>query len=143
MPGNIDNLRPYKPGQLTSAEAKERGRNGGLANGRTIKRRKTMREQAKVLLNLPIPDKDKLNLLKSLGCDNPTVMDEILYAQYLKAKDKQDTEAAKFIRDTSGEKPAQAVELSETDPDKVGKDELENLSDEDLRKLSENAEDQG
>lgn len=80
---NEENLRPIQKGQLSSEEAKERGKNGGIASGIARRQKATMRETLKMMLeDIPIDEENKnkltnrelatLGLIKGARCGNST-----------------------------------------------------------------------
>lgn len=93
-----------------------------------------MRESLRLLLGLNVTDEAKAEALKALGLD-PTYQNAIQLSMASKALNG-DVEAARFVRDTSGEKPAQAVDMSVTDKPFESLD-LKALSDEDLAKIAD------
>lgn len=112
----IDNL--IKAEDLTSEELRERARKGGVASGKARREKKAMRETLELLLSMALKDGDVANIEKiksiaSLNGKNITVQDAIMLKQIQKAM-KGDTRAAEYIRDTSGNKPKEGVELSGT-----------------------------
>lgn len=62
---NNENLRPVR----TKSEARERGRNGGQASGKSRRRKAAFRETLNLLLTLNIDDDEWAPLLRSLGLD--------------------------------------------------------------------------
>jgi hypothetical protein len=78
---NEQNLRPIQKGQLSSEEAKARGRNGGIKSGEARREKATMRETLKMMLeDIPIDEENKnkltnrelatLGLIKGARCGN-------------------------------------------------------------------------
>ena len=53
----------------TTSEARERGRNGGKASGKSRRRKAAFRETLNLLLTLDIDDDEWAPLLRSLGLD--------------------------------------------------------------------------
>ena len=77
-----------------------------------------MRETLELLLSMALEDGavaniEKIKSIASLNGKNITVQDAIMLKQIQKAM-KGDTRAAEYIRDTSGNKPKEGVELSGT-----------------------------
>ena len=62
---NNENLKPVR----TKSEARERGRNGGKASGKSRRRKAVFRETLNLLLTLDIDDDEWAPLLRSLGLD--------------------------------------------------------------------------
>lgn len=95
--------------RLTPEEARERGRNGGIASGKAKRKKKAMKETLEVLLSLNMENGDAVDLEKlqsfaGIRGENVNVQEAILLKQIMKAI-KGDTRAAEYIRDTSGNKP--------------------------------------
>lgn len=62
---NNENLRPVR----TTSEARERGRNGGKASGKSRRRKADFRKTLNLLLTLDIDNDEWAPLLRSLGLD--------------------------------------------------------------------------
>ena len=125
--------------------ASEAGKIGGAKAGVTKRRRRFMREAAQAILSadvskLPMPEMEDLRLaLKALGIDEITGADAILLAQSIKAA-KGDTEAARFVRDTAGEKPSVSVDVNASDRP-VDAEMLGAMSDAELAALADGQQD--
>lgn len=123
---NESNLNPVR----TKEEARERGRNGGIASGKARREKKLMRETLDILLSMPLKNGKGANVeeIKSFAAlkgKNITVQDAVMLAQIQKAL-KGDTTAAAFVRDTSGQKPVETHEVDMNLPVFFeGEDELE------------------
>lgn len=96
---------------------------GGKASVETRRRKRDMKERLEILLSMPIKDGKGVDVerLKSFGAlkgKNITVEDAILVAQIQKAL-KGDTQASNFIRDTSGQKCVEKVEINTIIDDSV------------------------
>lgn len=107
-----ENVLPHRV--QSTEEAREKGRNGGIASGETRRAKRTMRDTAKFILGLKpdVPDA-AIKKMAQLG-----VMDEELTMMFLSVYKQQekalkgDLPALQFLRDTSGEKPADTMALS-------------------------------
>ena len=91
-------------------------RKAGIASGKARREKKMMRETLETLLKMPLTDKklsdvEQIKSLAALSGKNITVQDAILLAQVKKAM-KGDTRAAEYIRDTSGNKIKDELQLS-------------------------------
>ena len=100
MANNIQNL---KPRNLTTEEATEMGRKGGLASAEARRRKKSMKETLELFLSLPLEegqsyDIENLQNFANLKGKNITVNDAILIKQIQKAL-KGDNYAINFVRD--------------------------------------------
>ena len=62
---NSENIKPVR----TKSEARERGRNGGRASGKSRRRKAAFRDTLNLLLTLDIDDDEWAPLLRSLGLD--------------------------------------------------------------------------
>ena len=107
-----DNLKPVR----TKSEARERGKKGGIASGEKRREKKAMKETLETLLQMPLKsdkavDLDEIKDIAALKGKNITVQEAIMLAQIQKAM-KGDTKAAEYVRDTSGNKLKEGVELS-------------------------------
>ena len=132
--GKNGNLVPASA--LTPEERATNGRKGGIASGISKRKAKTMREAARIILSAPLADDpDTVAALESMGLE-PDQQGAILLAATKKSK-YGDIEAARFVRDTSGQAPAQAVELSGPDGGSIGVD-LSGYTDDQLRNLLSN-----
>lgn len=99
-----------------SEEARKRGRNGGIASGKTRREKKMMRETLEMLLSMPLNNKkmvdvDSIRSLAALKGKNVSVQEAMMMAQVMKAI-KGDTKAAEYVRDTVGQKPVDNVSVS-------------------------------
>ena len=122
---------------FTSETAREAGRKGGKASAALRRRRRLIQDALIDLLSLPLIeqndiDKTAIEILTIAGVPDPTQADALAVAMLLKAK-AGDVEAAKFTRDTSGEKPRQGVEIGNLDGQPFEAIDLSKLSDEQLQ----------
>lgn len=108
--GNVSNLRPAS----TKDEARERGRNGGIASGKARAARKTFAETLKAMLSCAIPKsspyyKKLKSQMRELGLDwEPTVQDIPILGILMRAAKNPLAYCA--IRDTIGERPVEQTE---------------------------------
>lgn len=131
MSGNSEYLRTINA-MRSSEEARANGQKGGIASGISRRRKRTMREGLVALLGATEPNEDIRRELETLGVDT-TVQNAILYAVGKRAIEKGDPEAARFIRDTVGERPSSQYEVSvssQSDLRTLSNAELERLVDE-------------
>ena len=106
---NEKNLHPVQ----SENEAREKGRKGGIASGAARRRKRDMRQAAKLLLDADVSPSQKSMrmLMKSLGIDEQdmTYSMAILSAVLLQAGNGND-KAAAFLRDTAGYNPTQQLQ---------------------------------
>jgi len=113
----------------SGSNAVENGRKGGIANGRTHRKRKTFKKVFDTLLpqivNLgPLDNKENESefdrVIKAVAENNPDITYEELMAMALIFKASTgDSNAFVIIRDTIGERPADKQELSVKELPKV------------------------
>jgi hypothetical protein len=120
------------------AAASAAGKIGGPRAAAAYKRKNTLRKALAALLDTParqIPGlEEAADALEAAGVD-PTGADAVVYMQLIKAG-RGDTDAARFVRDTVGERPSQAVELSASERT-VDADAVADLTDDELAALAE------
>ena len=106
---NEQNLKPIR----STEEAKQKGSAGGKKSGEVRRERKKFKDIMNVFLSLDVPDEEVKDFLKKMGIDDEDInlQTAIVYKQINKAI-QGDLEAAKFCRDTVGEKPTDKVEQS-------------------------------
>ena len=108
----VDNLNPVR----TEGEARKKGKKGGIASGKARREKKAMKDTLAALLSMPLKngkaaDVDTIKNLAAVKGKNITVQEAIMLAQIQKAM-KGDTRAAEFVRDSSGNKLKEGIELS-------------------------------
>lgn len=101
---NTEKPKP-KPPKLTSEQAKERGRKGGIMKGIRTKERKKLKESLEILLNEIITDKK----------GNELTMQEAMIKSLMKQAINGNVKAFETIRDTIGEKPVTKNEVTGAD----------------------------
>ena len=126
---NAENLRS----DFTREERSENGRKGGAASGRARRRQKTFRESIKALLTCDVPDEELKARLEQLGVDT-TVLNAIHMAVHDKAM-RGDLEAARYLRDTAGEKPRDGLDIAGEPGKPLSWMDLSAMSDDQLRAL--------
>jgi len=125
--GGLENLK-Y---DFTREEREAMGRKGGIVSGETRRKQKTFRESIKAILALQTPDPEKQAQLRELGIDD-TILNAINMAVSGKAA-AGDVEAARYLRDTAGEKPREGLELGNLDDKPLASLDMSKLTDEQLR----------
>lgn len=100
----------------TGAEQVETATKGGIASGKARRERKAMKDTLATLLSMPLKDGMSVDIagiqsIASLNGKNITVQEAIMLAQIKKAV-KGDTKAAEFVRDSSGNKLKEGIEIS-------------------------------
>lgn len=94
---------------MTPEERRENGRKGGIASGESKRRKKAMKETLEVLLSMPmkngkVSDVESIKNFAALKGKNINVQEAMIIAMIQRAM-KGDVKAAEWLRDTSGQKP--------------------------------------
>ena len=110
------------------------GAAGGRASGAARRRYRTMREILRQILTMETTDEQRLAALKALGLDG-TYAESIQLTMSAKAE-AGDVEAARFVRDTVGEKPREALEVGNLDDKPFEALDLSQLTEAQLRELA-------
>ncbi len=101
--------------EFTPEERKENGRKGGIASGIAKRKKAAMKETLEVLLTMPLNNRkcyevDEIQNFAQLKGKNVTVEAAIMIKQIQRAL-AGDLPSAEFIRDTSGQKPKNEVDV--------------------------------
>ena len=116
---------------FTREEREAMGRQGGIASGKAKRRQKTFRESVKAIMECRPLSEDQCDLLAEMGLE-PTMLNQIQVAVFDKAS-RGDVEAARYLRDTAGEKPREGLELGNLDDKPLASLDMSKLTDEQLR----------
>lgn len=146
--GTPRKARSFKESQGRFARDPEAAKQCAILGGKKVQqmyqKRRTLREAARALLNASLSsvtteDNAVLSaasdMLRAFGVEDPTGSDALMLAQFVKAC-KGDTEAARYVRDTAGERPSDQVQLITSDKP-IDADFVTELSDEQLALLAE------
>ena len=127
---NKGNLVPNE--SRTPSQRRENARKAGKASGRSRREKRDMRETFRAMLDMPLRPGGTTQAQTMDGMDgkNMTVGQAIALAQLRKAM-AGDTRAAEFVRDTSGQRPSDRVEL--TAPSRESAEEFWRMLDEAMR----------
>lgn len=130
--------------EMTKEELAACGKVGGKRSGETRRNKRAMKDSLDILLSMPLKsgkqcDVDTVKNFAALKGKNITVEQAMLIAQIQKAL-KGDTQALTFLRDTSGQKPEDNLNV-------VGQMDISNPYDEltvdELKALAKKCEDDG
>ena len=128
-PENLVQNRDFTPEQR-----REWAQKAGLASAEAKKRRKSSMEIMRAVLSCEITEEQGAKELKALGLDATWGVD-IAVAQARRAR-AGDTEAARFCRDTAGDKPTESMNIGLYDKP-VKATDLTQLSDAELEALAD------
>ena len=131
------NINDWHKG-LTPEERTELARKAGKASADARRKYKTFKEVFGDILTLDTTDDQMRDTLVALGLE-PSNGNAIALAQVIKAVRNGDTEAARFVRDSRGEKPTEALQMAITDKPIKSLD-LSQLSDDELEALADGLE---
>ena len=100
---------------FTPEEIKENGRKGGIASGVAKRKKAAMKETLEILLSMPLHNKkchevEDIQSFAQLKGKNVTVEAAIMIKQVQRAL-AGDLPSAEFVRDTSGQKPTNEVNV--------------------------------
>ena len=100
---NEKNLTPMD--QRSKSEARELGRNGGIASGASRRRKRSLKEAADLYLSLPVSDRRVWNKIARKGVDPEDIDNQMAMTIGLTiAATTGDAKAAKVIVDLLGER---------------------------------------
>ena len=136
MANNGRNIAEYNK-TLSPEERAESARRAAYASIEARRKYRKQRDLARQILMARVPDKDLATRLRELGMDD-TFGAAVVFAQASKAT-IGDTEAARYIRDTAGEKPTEQYNLSVSDKPIKSLD-LSQMSDEELEALADSVD---
>lgn len=107
MTGRTQNLKPAR----SKEEARKRGQKGGKAAAKTYKKRKLYKELIAQFGASEVTNPSLIEELKKMGVDPSEVTNDmaLVIGQFV-AGTKGNTNAATWLRDTSGQKPVDKVE---------------------------------
>lgn len=137
---NEENLKKGEPYRFRTGEQQvEVARKGGIASGEARRRKKAMRDTAKMLLDMQVPKaakelKQKLAVM-GVSEEDFTYQTAVMVGVINQAM-KGNTKAAAFLRDTVGENPAHELRERELDQ-KIAELEYHKQMEEAQRKESE------
>lgn len=110
----VDNLIPFN--ERTEEEQRAIATSGGIASGEARRKKKAMRDQIELLLSLPLKESKLSDSLANMGVDTENIDNQmaLVLSMYIKACSGEPgaVEAAKFLRDTVGEKLPERVNVT-------------------------------
>ena len=84
---------------------------GGKAFGASRRKRKAMREELETLMALPVPEESVAAMIKEFGAAEDARIQTAILVRVCQLAITGDLDAAKFLRDTIGEKPVDSLNL--------------------------------
>lgn len=97
--------------ERTEEEQKRIASKGGKASGAARRRKRTIRDAARLILSMSVQDTDTIETLKAAGIENPGGLNnlEAMVAVAIAKAKAGDLKALEFIRDSIGENPQLAA----------------------------------
>ena len=135
---NVENLIQYNPERSTPEQRRENARKAGLASGVARQKRKKLRDVLGNMMTSHVTEEELRNGLEAAGYE-PTHENAIALAAIVKAS-HGDIEAARFVRDTLGEKPTESFNLSTSDRP-IRSLDLSGYTDEELEAIADGLDD--
>ena len=104
------NLRPFS--EISKEKRSEIAKKGGVASGEARRRKKTMQEKARAILDMTerLGKAESFKSIEDADGKNLTAEERSIIEIAKKAM-AGDIKALEFLRDTAGEKPVEQVEL--------------------------------
>ena len=100
---NDENLKPQN--KRPKSEQREIARQGGIASGKARRRKRTMKEAAKLILSLPV-NSEQAVLLAQYGIEEKDRTNiTLIIAKAVQMAANGNLKAAEFVRDIIGESP--------------------------------------
>ena len=105
-----ENLIPFT--ELTEEEQRAIARKGGIASGEARREKKKMKEQAELLLSLPVKNQKIKALMRELGIDETEQTNQMAMIVSLlnKTITKGDVQAFNSLQATIDERPVQNID---------------------------------
>lgn len=112
MPDGTKNLQPVR----SKEEARERGRNGGIASGVARRRKRALREAIDLYLSLPVSDQRRKKKLSEAGLDDDDIDNQMSIIMGLaKAAERGDSKAATVLFNQIGPEQKEDSALEKVD----------------------------
>lgn len=122
-----ENLIPMN--ERTKDEQREIAKKGGIASGKARRRKRTMKEAAKLILNLKPPD-ECTAFLQQYGIEEKDCTNlMMIMAKAAQMAADGDIKAAEFLRDTVGENPKYQIYQKRLELAVSGKDSIQTIID--------------
>jgi hypothetical protein len=116
---------------FTREEREEMGRKGGIKSGESKRRKKLFKETIDIVLACGVQDEEVAERLKALGLDGD--YQTAIHLALIEKAARGDTEAARYLRDTRGEKPREVLEIGNLDDKPLASLDMSKLTDDQLR----------
>lgn len=99
MAGGVENLVPVQ----STAEARERGRAGGIKSGEVRRQKRTMREVAEMVATMEVKDPKMLAALHAAGFKDPITNEDAAFFGLLRKAQSGDPAALKLLAEMRGQ----------------------------------------
>ena len=118
---------------LTPEERKDKASRAGKATGEPRRLKRTQADILRQILVLDYTDPERRKLLMQLGLSGNFA--DAINLSVLEKAAKGDVEAARYMRDTIGEKPRDGLEIGNLDGQPLSTIDLSSMTDDQLRAL--------
>lgn len=106
---------------------------GGKASGESRRRRKNTQEIVRMILDRQITEAEGAERLEALGL--PTTWSTKAHVAVMQRAENGDVEAMRYLRDSAGDKPRDALEVGNLDGQPLATIDLSTMTDEQLRAM--------
>ena len=113
--------------------AREISAKGGRASGEAKRRRKNTQEIVRMILDREITEAEGAERLEALGL--PTTWSTKAHVAVMQRAEAGDVEAMRYLRDSAGDKPRDALEVGNLDGQPLATIDLSTMTDEQLRAM--------
>lgn len=119
--------------ERTKEEARAISVKGGVASGESRRRRKNTQEIVRMILDREITEAEGAERLEALGL--PTTWSTKAHVAVMQRAEAGDVEAMRYLRDSAGDKPRDALEVGNLDGQPLATIDLSSMTDEQLRAM--------
>lgn len=119
--------------ERTKEEARAISVKGGVASGESRRRRKNTQEIVRMILDREITEAEGAERLEALGL--PITWSTKAHVAVMQRAEAGDVEAMRYLRDSAGDKPRDALEVGNLDGQPLATIDLSSMTDEQLRAM--------
>lgn len=119
--------------ERSKEDARSISAKGGRASGEAKRRRKNTQEIVRMILDRQITEAEGAERLEALGL--PTTWSTKAHVAVMQRAEAGDVEAMRYLRDSAGDKPRDALEVGNIDGQPLATIDLSAMTDEQLRAM--------